>query len=80
MSTLREMIGNYGLSAHCDAYSPVCNHTGQLDLEMLVKRFGPDFEITEHRRQFLSHLVCSKCGRRNPSLILSPIRVGGNYS
>ncbi len=80
MTTLREMIGNYTLSAHCDAYSPVCNHTGIIDLQKLVEKFGPDFEITEHRKQFLSRLVCSKCGRRNPSITMSPIRTGGSYS
>lgn len=80
MSTIREMIaGRYRLSAHCDAYSPVCNHSGALDLPLLGRAFGSDFDIVDSRQQLRRRLVCSKCGRRYPSLIVSPSQVGGYY-
>ena len=81
MSTLRRLIETEtGLSAHCETYSPVCNHSAWLKLESIVQRFGWDFDIVDGRQQLRGRLVCSKCRARYPSLTISPSRVGGHYA
>lgn len=80
MSTVRQLLeSGTRVSANCEAYSPVCNHSGPLDLPLLGRAFGPDFDIVDGRQQLRRRLVCSKCGRRYPSLTISPSQVGGHY-
>lgn len=48
-----------------------CNHSWPLNFMLAIEKLGPDFDIVENRKRFLNALVCTKCGSRNPSIILS---------
>lgn len=55
------------LWASCTAMltaSRPCNHSAELDLDSLIKRFGPDFDVVNRRAELLSSLTCSSCGRK----------------
>jgi hypothetical protein len=62
MNTLAELraLGE-GLNAHCGA--PYCVHSKLLDLDMLIKRFGPDYSIINEKR-IAAALKCEICGHK----------------
>lgn len=55
--------GRYGLWASCAA-GPTCTHFADLDLDRLIARFGPDFDVVARKPELLDHLRCSRCGSR----------------
>ena len=51
---------------------PICTHYATLKVDILVQRFGWDFDIIDGRQQLRARLVCSICGTRWPGLSVSP--------
>jgi len=49
-----------------------CGHHSGLELETLADRLGWDFDTFGKRVELRYRLICSRCGARNPELIISP--------
>lgn len=63
----------YTITSYCVSdHLTFCTHSATLDLDVLIERFGADFEIAHRHAWFLSHLRCARCGRRS-----AEIRIGG---
>lgn len=60
----------YGLMAFCEARD--CGHFAPVDLDVLLKRFGADFDIVDGDGRIRAALTCSKCGGRRLALQLKP--------
>jgi hypothetical protein len=58
------------LVAFCESRG--CGHYATIDLDALLKRFGPDFNTVEGDALIRATLVCSKCGGRRLSVQLKP--------
>lgn len=72
INTLRALIRNdYSLTAHCN--EDACRHTSKLDLPKLADRLGLDFVAIGDPNPLVARLRCAKCGKKNLSLILSPM-------
>lgn len=52
------------LSAYHERLEPFCCHSAPLDLGQLAAKLGPDFNIIDHRADFLSRFRCTRCGTR----------------
>lgn len=63
--------GGYELSAHC-TIDHTCHHCATLDLDVLIARFGPDFDFVDRRDELDAALRCGKCGRKGVGIRLSP--------
>ncbi|UVK57465.1 hypothetical protein DBIPINDM_008433 (plasmid) [Mesorhizobium sp. AR02] len=62
MTTLSEIkASGMGLMANCAG--PNCGHGKPLDMDMLIERFGTDYEMVGERRISAS-LKCDRCGRK----------------
>lgn len=59
---------------HNDRISVFCpnGHGRQIDVDVLIERFGPDFRIVEERPRFLRAFRCQTCGQRANGLIINP--------
>jgi hypothetical protein len=62
------------LSIHCEGRvgGPVCVHYTQPSIDQLIQYLGVDFDITQHRAEFLSRFRCNVCGSRAGSLQVVP--------
>ena len=60
----------YGLVAFCETRD--CGRYAPLDLEVLVARFGADFDVVAGDARLLASLKCSECGGRRLSVQLKP--------
>ncbi len=58
-----------GLNAHCSA--PDTGHSGPLDIDMLIERFGADYIFIGDRR-IGAACVCKVCGHRGARVMLAP--------
>jgi hypothetical protein len=58
----------HAIRAYCDRRG--CGYHAELDLEVLVRRLGPDHSAMASK--LIPHLRCSRCGSRQVSLIVSP--------
>lgn len=68
--------GGYGLWASCAA-GPSCTHFADLDLDRLIDRFGPDFDVIDRKSELLARLRCRRCGSDQVELrIAAPTRQG----
>ena len=56
LASLKDL--GYQIHAHCENID--CLRGRQLDLDALIKRFGPDFDI--YRNSFDRRLRCTSCG------------------
>jgi hypothetical protein len=68
ISTIGSLIENgYRLFAHHDVVGEGrCTHSAQLDLLVLEKKLGPDFDMVTQRERFLAMLTCSACAKQDP--------------
>lgn len=55
--------GGYRLWASCST-SHECTHYADLDTDVLIAKFGADFDFVENRERLAQSLSCSKCGRK----------------
>jgi len=62
MSTLSEIkASGEGLMANCAG--PNCGHGKKLDIDMLIERFGTDYEVVNERRIAVA-CKCDRCGHK----------------
>ena len=64
---LEDCRGSYRLKAECD----VCGHGKILDLEQLIRHYGPNFPISGIRNRVRCNELRpdgSKCGARTPNV------------
>jgi hypothetical protein len=45
-----------------------CGHFARIDLDALIRRFGPDCDTVDGDRAIRAVLRCGKCGRRELDL------------
>lgn len=73
--TLQELLdeGERIFAHHARRY-PVCSHYSQLDVQWLIARLGPDFDLVTHRTWFCRRLRCTACGTKgtDTDVSLSP--------
>lgn len=62
MSTLSEIkAAGEGLMANCAGLN--CGHGKPLDLDMLIERYGPDYNVINETR-IAAACKCERCGHR----------------
>lgn len=72
VSTLADyQAGDYRLWASCEI-DHTCRHSAGLDLDVLIERFGADFDVVKRRAELVAVLRCGKCGRKGVQIRLSP--------
>jgi hypothetical protein len=59
-----------GLIAFCESRD--CGHYAPIDLDKLISRFGPDFDIVDGDAQIRALLKCAKCGGKRLSVQVKP--------
>lgn len=64
------MAQGCSLIAFCE--SRACGHYAAIDLDALLKRFGPDFDIVDGDAQIRGVLRCATCGGKRLSVQLKP--------
>lgn len=68
MSTLSQIkASGEGLMANCAG--PNCGHGKPLDLDMLIARFGPDYEMINETR-IAAACKCERCGHKGAAIHL----------
>jgi hypothetical protein len=60
----------YGLMAFCESVD--CGHFAPVDLDMLIGRFGPGFDIVDGDAAIRAVLRCARCDGKRISLQLKP--------
>lgn len=68
----------YQIGLHCNQWrdGAPCNFFKWLDLDKLSGTLGRDHSCMHN--ELVPHLWCTRCGSRQVSLILSPIKTAGN--
>jgi hypothetical protein len=69
----------YRITAYClHQYGGIpCNHSAEVDLDVLEKRFGADWSLYgENRLTLMALLRCKSCGGRDIQLQVSPGNTG----
>jgi hypothetical protein len=67
-STISDFIAaKYQVSAHC-LRAPGCWHGSDIDLAVLAKRLGGDFDL--YRSDLKERFRCAECGSRGASFII----------
>lgn len=68
-------VGHRLYANHERLWPRPCSHSGEVDLKKLADRLGPDFDMVEHRSEFLKMLKCTACNRKGE---VSIVFVAGN--
>jgi len=69
MTLAEDVAHGIYIMVYCE--NQACNHAWPLDFPLAIEKLGPDFDRVKDRERFLHALVCSKCGSRYPSIIVS---------
>ncbi len=71
VSTLGEHKLHETMFATCSNHK-FCGVTRELDIDVLIERFGEDFDVVDNRARIVRALRCKECGARASGIMSIP--------